>query len=224
MKNFPKIKFCGLQSQEDVSFALKKNVYWAGFIYVKGSSRFISYESSKKIISNFKNKINFVGVFVDADNDHIKLGINAGIDYIQLHGEESPKRCEEIKNLYKKPIIKAIPISDECDLKNIEYYNNVCDYFLLDKKNTSKNGYNGGTGENFDWNLISKNKNWLNQFNPWILSGGLNINNIEEAIKITGTKAVDVSSGIEYNPGIKSIELMDLFIKKIYRKNSEVRE
>ena len=106
--------------------------------------------------------------------------------------------------------------------KAIEIYNDVCDYFLLDKKNTSKNGYNGGTGENFDWNLISKNKNWLNQFNPWILSGGLNINNIEEAIKITGTKAVDVSSGIEYNPGIKSIELMDLFVNKIYRKNSKV--
>ncbi len=221
MKNFPKIKFCGLQSQEDVSFALKKNVYWAGFIYVKGSSRFISYESSKKIISNFKNKINFVGVFVDADNDHIKLGINAGIDYIQLHGEESPKRCEEIKNLYKKPIIKAIPISDECDLKNIEYYNNVCDYFLLDKKNNNKNGYNGGTGETFDWNIINKNKKWLSKFKPWILSGGLNINNINEAISLTEAKAIDVSSGIEYNSGIKSLELMDLFITKINNYDDE---
>ncbi len=215
MNHFPKIKFCGLLEKEQVAFAVKNNIYWAGFIYVKGSSRFITYENSKNIISHFKDKINFVGVFVNADNDHIELGINAGIDYIQLHGEESPKRCEEIKNLYKKPIIKAIPIEDESDLKNIENYNNVCDYFLFDKKNSNKNGYNGGTGKTFDWNIIDKNKKWLSKFKPWILSGGLDIYNINQAINFTETKAIDVSSGIEYSSGIKSMELMDLFVKKI---------
>ena len=91
----------------------------------------------------------------------------------------------------------------------------MCDYFLLDKKNNNKKGYNGGTGEIFDWNIIYKNKKWLSRCKPWILSGGLNINNIEKAIRLTETKAIDVSSGIEYNPGIKSMELMDLFATKV---------
>ena len=224
MSNYLKIKFCGLANHEQVAIAIKNNVYWAGFIYVNGSSRFISYENSKKIISNFNNRIKFVGLFVNADNDQIQLGIDAGVDYIQLHGEENSKRCEEIKNLYKKPIIKAIPIADESDLKNIEYYNNVCDYFLFDKKNTNKKGYNGGTGETFDWNIIYNNKKWLSKFKPWILSGGLDIYNINKAISLTETKAIDVSSGIEYNSGIKSIELMDLFTKKINNYNYEIQK
>jgi phosphoribosylanthranilate isomerase len=215
MVSSPKIKFCGLVSQDEVAFACKNNIYWAGFIFVKGSIRFISYENAKKIITNFKSKINFVGVFVNANNESISLGTNAGIKFIQLHGEESPERCEEIKNLFKLPIIKAIPIESEVDLRNIEAYNEVCDYFLLDKKNNNKKGYNGGTGEIFDWNIIYKNKKWLSRCKPWILSGGLNINNIEKAIRLTETKAIDVSSGIEYNPGIKSMELMDLFATKV---------
>ncbi len=216
MINKTKIKFCGLTNYDEVAFAYEKKIFWIGFIFVKGSPRFIEFDKTKKIINQFENKLNFVGVFVNPNNDWIQLAMDTGINYIQLHGEESVERCKEIKKLFKIPIIKAIPIEREEDLKNIEIYNDVCDYFLLDKKNISKTGFNGGTGENFDWNIISKNKNWLNQFKPWILSGGLNIYNVKEAIELTGTKAIDVSSGIEYNPGVKSIELMDLFVKKIY--------
>ncbi|MBH87897.1 MAG: hypothetical protein CMJ12_01925 [Pelagibacterales bacterium] len=218
MNSVTKIKFCGLTSYDEVAFAKKNNIYWIGFIFAKGSSRFIEIGKAKEIISKFDNCLNIVGVFVDANDDWIKLALEAGINYIQLHGEESPERCEEIKSLFKTPIIKAIPIEKEEDLKNIEFYNDVCDYFLLDKKNVNNEGFNGGTGENFDWNIISKNKEWLNKYKPWILSGGLNIHNVQEAIRLTGTKAIDVSSGIEYNPGSKSIELMELFIKEVNKK------
>ena len=113
------------------------------------------------------------------------------------------------------PIIKAVPVFEALDLKDIEVYSAVCDYFLFDTKNENKNGYNGGTGKTFDWNIIKNNKLWLDKQKPWILSGGLNINNIQQAITYTGTKAVDVSSGIEYNTGIKSKELMKLFTDKV---------
>jgi len=222
MNNKMKIKFCGLTNYDEVSFAYKNNIFWVGFIFVKGSVRFIEFNKAKEIISKFKNKLNFVGVFVNSNNDWIKQAIDIGINYIQLHGEESPDRCKEIKTIFKMPIIKAIAIEKEEDLKVLETYNDVCDYFLLDKKNIKKDGFNGGTGQNFDWNIINRNKNFLNEFKPVILSGGLNINNIEEAISLTGTKAIDVSSGIEYNPGIKSLELMDIFVKKINGKNSKV--
>ena len=214
MYYFPKVKFCGLANYEDVACACEQQAYWAGFIFVKGSSRYINIKKSKTIISLFKNQIKFVGVFVNPSNEYIKMGINAGIDYIQLHGEETPQRCKEIKNIFNIPIIKAISVFKEIDLKAIEVYSSVCDYFLFDTKNENKNGYNGGTGKTFDWNIIKNNQLWLDKQKPWILSGGLNINNIEEAIKYTGTKAVDVSSGIEYNLGIKSKELMQMFAHK----------
>lgn len=210
-----KIKFCGLTNYDEVSFAYKRNISWVGFIFVKGSKRFIEFNKAKKIIAQFNNKLKFIGVLVNANDESINLALDSGVNYIQLHGEESPERCREIKNLFKVPIIKAIPIEKEEDLKNIQIYNDVCDYFLLDKKNKNKEGFNGGTGEKFDWNIISKNKDWLNELKPWILSGGLNINNIKEAIEVTCAKAIDVSSGLEYTPGIKSIELMDLFIKEV---------
>jgi len=214
MYSVPKVKFCGLSNYEDVACACEQKAYWAGFIFVKGSSRYISFEKSKTIISLFKNQIKFVGVFVNPSNNYIKMGINTGIDYIQLHGDETPERCKEIKNIFNIPIIKAVPVFKALDLKDIEVYSGVCDYFLFDTKNENKNGYNGGTGKTFDWNIIKNNQLWLDKQKPWILSGGLNINNIEEAIKYTGTKAVDVSSGIEYNLGIKSKELMQMFAHK----------
>ena len=215
MYYFPKVKFCGLSSYDEVACACEQQAYWAGFIFVKGSSRYIKIEKAKNIISSFKNQIKFVGVFVNPSNEHIKMGINAGIDYIQLHGEETPERCREIKNIFNIPIIKAVSVFKALDLKAIEIYSGVCDYFLFDTKNENKNGYNGGTGKTFDWNIINNNKLWLDKQKPWILSGGLNINNIEQAITYTGTKAVDVSSGIEYNTGIKSKELMQLFADKV---------
>ena len=215
MYSFPKVKFCGLSDYEDVACACKQEAYWAGFIFVKGSSRYINFEKSKTIISSFKNQIKFVGVFVNPSNDYIEMGINSGIDHIQLHGDETPERCKDIKNIFNVPIIKAIPVFKALDLNGIEVYSAVCDYFLFDTKNEKKNGYNGGTGKTFDWDIIKKNKLWLDKQKPWILSGGLNINNIEQAITYTGTKAVDVSSGIEYNTGIKSKELMQLFADKV---------
>jgi len=222
MYSFPKIKFCGLSNHEDVACACEQQAYWAGFIFVKGSSRYIKIEKAKNIISLFKKQIKFVGVFVNPSNDYIKMAIDAGIDYIQLHGEETAERCKEIRNFFNIPIIKAIPVFKELDLKVIEGYSISCDFFLFDTKNENKNEYSGGTGKTFDWDIIKKNKVWLDKQKPWILSGGLNIDNIEEALKYTRTKAIDVSSGIEYNPGIKSKELMQLFARKVQNIENKV--
>ena len=97
MNNKINIKFCGLKNYDEVAFAYEKKIFWIGFIFVKGSSRFIKFNETKEIISQFKNKLNFVGVFVNPNNDWIQLGLDAGINYIQLHGEESVERCKYIK-------------------------------------------------------------------------------------------------------------------------------
>ena len=108
MLSYPKIKFCGLTNNEDVACAYEQKAYWAGFIFEKGSSRYIEFEKSKNIIAQFKDKIKFVGVFVNPSNDHIKMAIKAGIDNIQLHGQETPKRCKEIKNIFDTKIASKL--------------------------------------------------------------------------------------------------------------------
>ena len=208
--------------KKDIDVAIKLGVDWIGIIYVKTSPRYVDFQKSDALINEFKGMINFVGVFVDPSNTDIKKGIDSGIDLIQLHGSESPERCKEIKNIFKVPIIKSFPILSDLDIKNIEQYKNASDMFLFDTKNENANGYNGGTGKSFDWNIIYKNKEWLKKQKPWILSGGLDPSNIKEAINITGAKAIDVSSGIEYNPGNKSRHLMRLFAYNAHNINSEV--
>jgi phosphoribosylanthranilate isomerase len=223
MLSYTKIKFCGLSNNDDVACAYEQKAYWAGFVFEKGSTRYIEFDKSKNIIMQFKDKIKFVGVFVNPSNEHIAMGINSGINYLQLHGSETVERCEEIKSIFNIDIIKAIPIENEVDLKLIKNYSDVCDSFLFDTKNNNKNGYNGGTGKTFNWNIIKNNKLWLDKQKPWILSGGLNLSNIKEAIKFTGTKAIDVSSGIEYNLGIKSKKLMKLFAQKVHNLENKVK-
>ena len=207
-----KIKFCGLRSSLDVQLALKLKVDYVGCIYVKDTPRYISFNDSKKIIDKFYENINFIGVFLNNSDDYIEKGVKCGINFIQLHGNETPTRCKEIKNRFNLPIIKAIPIFEQKDILEAKKYNDYCDMFLFDTKINSKNVHNGGTGKSFDWKIIKNNKRWLENLKPWILSGGLTTNNINKAIEITETKYVDVSSGIEYNLGKKSHKLMKQFV------------
>ncbi len=216
MSLFPKIKFCGLSSIEEVSFAINNKVSYIGFIFVKDTPRYINFSDSEKIINKFKNKIDFVGVFIDPSNEYIEKAVESGINIIQLHGNEEPSRCKEIGNIFKIPIIKAIPIFNEHDIKIIKEYNDYCDMFLFDTKLKSSNSYHGGTGKTFDWKIIKDKTNWLKSFKPWMLSGGLAPDNIRTAINISNPHYIDVSSGIEYDLGKKSKKLMKDFILNVY--------
>ena len=212
MANYPKIKFCGLINNKDIQFALNLKVSFIGLIFVKNTPRYINFNDAKNIIDKFKTKIKFVGVFLDDSNEYIEEGVKCGIDLIQLHGNESPLRCKEIKNIFKLPIVKAIPIFEEKDITIIEKYNDYCDMFLFDTKINSDKKYNGGSGKSFDWKIIKNKREWIDKFNPWILSGGLSPNNIKKALEMLEPEYIDVSSGIEYDLGKKSIELMEKFI------------
>ena len=96
MIEFPKIKFCGLSKLKDIEVAIKLNINWAGLIYVKSSPRYVNFQTSDRIIKKYINMINFVGVFVDPDDDYIERAIKSGIDTIQLHGKETPGRCASV--------------------------------------------------------------------------------------------------------------------------------
>jgi len=215
MNNLVKIKFCGMSKKKDIEVAIKLGVDWIGIMYVKTSPRYVNFQKSDALINEFKGMINFVGVFVDADDMLIKRAVNSGINTIQLHGEEDPKRCQELRDNFSLPIIKAFSLSKENDLVKVKRFKNCCDMILLDSKEFKIDKNPGGNGRSFDWNIIKDNELWLNNFKPWILSGGLNSENIFKALNLTKAKAIDISSGIEESHGKKNIDLMEKFIFKV---------
>ena len=149
-----------------------------------------------------------VGVFVNQPLDEvITIAKETGLDIMQLHGNETPEYCE----LIEKPIIKVIHITEdttkEALQKKVSEYESVAEYFLFDSKIGEQWG---GTGRTFDWNLIKEITD-----KPFFLSGGLNSENVSEAIDISHPYAVDVSSSIEEEPGLKDFEKMEVFVNTV---------
>ncbi|MDZ7806860.1 MAG: phosphoribosylanthranilate isomerase [Gracilimonas sp.] len=203
-----KIKICGITNLEDARFAAGALVDYLGFIFYDKSPRYIEPGEAGAII-NWIEGPEKVGVFVNQSLDDVNsIAKQTGLDYVQLHGDESPEYCE----LIEKPIIKAIHIEEESVdylLKHqIEKYSEVADYLLFD---TKIDGLWGGTGTSFDWSVITD----LGIDIPFFLSGGLKAENIKEAIKTVQPYAVDVSSSLEQKPGLKDFDKIETFMDEI---------
>ncbi|MAJ24282.1 MAG: hypothetical protein CMP36_02090 [Rickettsiales bacterium] len=203
-----KIKICGLKNVSELNCAADYGALWYGMIFFAKSPRNISYKQAEKLINKTPKSIKPVAVTVNPSIDFVEKLICLGIRDIQLHGNETIKFCSRLKKTYKLNIIKAINVKSSEDLNLVEKYKKFSDWFLFDYKDKSEIG---GTGKSFDWNIVANKK--LN-FN-WILSGGLDYNNVVHAINITGAKALDVSSGVEVEKGKKSIELIKRFCSTI---------
>ena len=211
MKSFNiKIKICGLKDVLEVQTVARLGVYWYGMIFVKQSPRFITYKQAEVLIKHTPNSIRPVAVIANPTDSEISNIIKLGIKNIQLHGNESPKFCLQLKEAYKFNIIKAISIKSLSDLKLIDMYKGFSDWILFDYKDEKKLG---GTGKKFDWNLLA-NKNLNFQ---WILSGGLDYNNVKVALEKTSAQAIDISSGVENEKGKKSIKLIKKFCNVLHR-------
>ncbi len=203
-----RIKICGVTNLEDAYDAVKLGADALGFIFFPGSSRFIESLDARAIVSSIPPFISKIGLFVNPSKDTVEDCIkNVGIDTLQFHGEESSEFC----SIFGLPWIKTISVDKNTDIeKKIVQYKNASAYLFDTKKSESF----GGTGEVFDWNLIPKNL-----AKPFILAGGLKIENIEDAIKIPELYAVDVCSGVEQEKGKKSKMLMHNFIEKVRSTN-----
>ena len=199
-----KIKLCGLRDKE--SILAGSDAHYIGFVFYQKSPRFISALEAKKLRHYINENQKLVGLFVDADLNlisHISETLN--LDVIQLHGNEDLSYINEIKKL-GKPIIKAIPINEHSDIMRARKYEKLCDMILFDTK--SENDVSGGTGISFDWKLL---KGYDSQ-GEWILAGGLNEENIIQALKITKATLIDVSSGVEKSRGEKCQKKIKSFI------------
>ena len=188
--NIP-VKICGITSLKDAKIAVNYGASAIGLIFFQGSPRYVDLGKEKNWILDIPKNVKKVGVFVNEkiENIHsIVRGLN--LDFIQLHGHEPPDYCDQMI----KPVIKVFRVGDDFDSNVLKDYQVAA--FLFD---TYQKGRPGGTGENFNWNLIAD----LKTNAPIILSGGLNAGNILDGIKAVNPSAVDINSGVESIPGIK---------------------
>ncbi len=201
-----KIKICGITNMEDGVWVANLGADYLGLIFAKESKRKVNLQNAQEITKAMPPYIKKVGLFVNEDPKIVdKILAECQLDLVQFHGQESPDYCSQFKG--KAEIIKVFRIKDEESINQISLYD--VDFYLLD---TFVEGKYGGTGQAFNWDLAVQAK----QFGrPIFLSGGLNPDNVVEAIKKVEPYAVDVSSGVESSPRRKNVEVMREFITKI---------
>ena len=206
------IKICGITSEKDLKAAQQLGANFVGFVLVEKSKRFINLKKLELLSTIVRKPLKSVALLVDPSDDFLeKLLSKSKVDYIQLHGDESPERVDEIAKITKVPLIKAIGVEKKSDLLNIRCYERFADYMLLDSKIKESGNLKGGRGISFNWNIIKG----FNFNKPWFLAGGLNADNVIDAMKITGAKMLDVSTGVETKPGKKSFDKMRKFIGRV---------
>ena len=209
MKTLLEIKVCGINDQVSMNTAIKCKVDYIGLVFYKNSPRNISINASKKLMTARNNLSKIVALTVDPDDEFLlDIKRNVRPDYIQLHGNESPDRCLDIRKKLSIPIIKGINVKNKLNLMQlISEFEDICDMLLLDAPSDI---LPGGNGKNFNWNI-------LKDFKPkkkWMLAGGLNIKNVKKAIDITKAPVVDISSGLETKKGVKDPRLIEDFVFK----------
>ena len=209
------IKVCGIKKEDDLLRLIDLNVTWAGFVFYKDSIRNVDYNNDS-LFKIARNKIGIVCLFVNPTNEFIsKIVKRVKPDLIQLHGSETPSRCNEIKKMFGIPIMKAIEVKNSESLKQVYKYEEIVDKFLFDSKLT-KQKLQGKKTDNINWDILKQYRG----NRKWMLAGGLNHRNILEAIKKSNSKNVDVSSGVESSHGVKSKVLLNKFIHKVRSLNS----
>jgi len=198
-----RIKICGITRLEDALEASRLGVDAVGFVFYEKSPRYIEAQKAAAIIRQLPPFVSAVGLFVNPTQSYIaEILQTVPLGVIQLHGDETPDFCEA----QRRRVLKAIPVSGSDDLKRATGFN--CP-LLLDAK--APTGVYGGTGTSFDWSLLHDFKH----DHPLTLAGGLNVDNVHEALSVRQWFALDVSSGIELSPGIKDAEKMRAFVNAV---------
>lgn len=201
-----KVKICGIKNLQDVQALKRHKPDFAGFVFYPLSKRYVSLIVARRLKAALNRHIKTVGVFVNAPVEEIAAAAELGIiDLVQLHGDEGNAYIAELKKICKLPIIKAVRVQDESDIKRADYYN--CDYLLFDTY--SQSAY-GGTGRQFNTQLLKGVK----IHKPYFIAGGLNADNVRHALKGLKPFAADVSGGVETDGG-KDAAKIKAFIKQV---------
>ncbi|MDA0654784.1 MAG: phosphoribosylanthranilate isomerase [Proteobacteria bacterium] len=207
-------KICGINDPRAMRAALEGGASHVGLVFYPKSPRFVSLDQAANLSSMAAKKAARVALFVDPSDADLHAVLSAvPIELVQLHGSESPERTAEIKITTGRPVMKVISVSDSTDIARAKDYFDVADWLMFDAKppNSLKNALPGGNAVSFDWSLLSA-KTWPL---PWMLAGGLTAENVAEAIRLTGAKVVDTSSGVEDTPGKKNPAKIKAFLEAV---------
>lgn len=209
-----KAKICGISTPETMQAALDAGARWVGLVFFPKSPRNVSIATAAELSRMVGTGTRVVGLFVDP-SDELLADVTGQVplDLIQLHGSETPERVAAIRARFNLPVMKALKVGDTADLDAATAYEPVVDMLLFDAKPPRGAILPGGNGVAFDWSLLT-GRVWSK---PWMLSGGLDPANAAEAIRATGARAVDVSSGVEEAPGRKSPDLIRAFLEAVGR-------
>jgi phosphoribosylanthranilate isomerase len=205
----PIVKICGLSTASTLDAALAAGADMVGFVFFSKSPRHIDWATARALGRQAEGRAKIVALSVDADDDTLKRIVDAlSPDLMQLHGSETPARVKQIGELFARPTMKAIGVATREDLAAAKAYEGVADVLLIDAKPPKDAVLPGGNGRPFDWRLTQDFHAPL----PWLLSGGLEPDNVAAAVALSGARGVDVSSGVESAPGVKDPAKIRAFV------------
>ena len=204
------VKICGLSDEAAVAAAVDGGAKFVGFVFFPKSPRHVTPARAGGLARNVPKDVTRVGLVVDATDDLLAdIANTAGLDMLQLHGAETPARAAEIRKRFGLKVMKVVPVAEFGDVAKARAYEAICDRLMFDAMPPMGASRPGGNARAFDWALLKGLKTKL----PWLLAGGLTAQNLATAVRLSGAKAVDVSSGVEDRPGVKSILKIKEFLQ-----------
>jgi phosphoribosylanthranilate isomerase len=206
------VKVCGITNLDDAELAVALGAWAVGMIFYEGSPRRASVEQAQRIGAALRRKVELCGVFVNAPLEQVvETSQEVGLSMLQLHGEEGPSFCAEAARRTGARVIKAAQVSGPGDVRDLGRFH--VDFHLLDARASApeRSGLRGGTGETFDWGLLASRRSRV----PLILSGGLNPQNVAEAVALVRPYGVDTASGTEAAPGHKDPQKLRAFFEAV---------
>jgi phosphoribosylanthranilate isomerase len=205
-----KVKICGLSSEASLDVALAHGADYVGLVYFPASPRNIALDLAQGLAARARGRAKIVALLVDPDDAQVEAAVaSAAPDLLQLHGAETRQRVAEIRRRWGVPVMKAVAVEAGHDVGRALDYAGAADLILFDARAPADSTRPGGNGAPFDWRVLSG----IGADVPYVLSGGLTPANVAEAIRVTGARAVDVSSGVEIRPGEKDPDLIRRFIR-----------
>ena len=209
-----KIKICGLTTADTLDAALDAGADFVGFVMVKASPRYAGPSLASRLVDRARGRAKTVLLFADMVGPEMDVLVHdLQPDMIQLHGRETALEVRNARIDYEIPVIKARGVSGAEDLIGLDAMEAAANHLLLDAKAPKGASYSGGHGVAFDWTLLADRV----FRHDWFVAGGLNPDNVAEALRITGAPMVDVSSGVESAPGVKDADRIAAFIQNVRR-------
>jgi phosphoribosylanthranilate isomerase len=205
-------KICGVNAPDALQAAVQFGARWVGFVFYPRSPRHLSLAAAAALAESVPAGLGRVGLLVDPDDAGIaELLAQVPLELLQLHGRESPERVAAIRARFGRPVMKVIAVASAADVRAARLYESAADRLLFDAKPPPDmaGALPGGNAIAFDWRLLG-GQAWRV---PWMLSGGLNAGNLADAVRLSGARAVDVSSGVESRPGAKDPAKIRAFLE-----------